>query len=742
MAGRDSFAAHWPLDATHTVGQTLTSRHRNLSGASIVLVPYRGQPQGTITLSVKNEAGQEVARSSLPASTIKDDTAASFPLPVIRRIAGQQLRLDLTSDHPEAHVGVRFEPNEDAILHGTALRNGQLAPGDLALKISRRTNMYGRLVDNLRARPELLHLSLTAAMTGLVMAGLAWWAKSPRRLFLAACLIIILILPWRLLIVPEVRGESGGDAYNFLFIMQRIQQHGQWYHPQEKRLPAWPLVLLPTTLVTNDTLTAARVINQLIAASTLSLLVVIGLQLKLPPAAVLFAVMLTAFNRDFLFTSFRPLAYPLTGLLSLGSLCLIFWARSRPSYVMFAGLLLGAAGQTRQEALLAGAAVVTVAGGVWLYEKKWRTALALFLPWLVVVAPYFIANAVMFGNPLYSGYLDHPVTNPRLSAGEIKEHFELAWAVVSSTWWPAWRQQMRIESNSFTVLSFLAAIFLGLVVPALSRRIPRLKTVFEIVAAPALVVAALATAQLLVAKPLTVHTNSTIWLVMLSGLGALVLLDRALQQLKPLNTTSLNDTGGGKIALVTIMALSLFIIATWVHPVEKTYFSFWPYLGLTAGLGLSTIIAALAERSRPKAPSLSRFMCTALVVAIAAFPLLHSAITFPAAIDYANRKNIPDYLLYEAARALSTETGRVALRHESLPAIYYLSERVIRFPETEAEPSPQELARHDVRWLIWFSNDPLFNSYAEKPDVYPVFFSAHGETNDDELLEVRVLQLR
>ncbi|MCH8748786.1 hypothetical protein IH781_03475, partial [Patescibacteria group bacterium] len=565
------------------------------------------------------------------------------------------------------------------------------------------------------------------------------------KLVLVTVLLSSTLLVWHVSNLSEARGVSGGDPYNFFFIVERIQTNLTFYNPEQKRLPVWPLVLIPSALSTSDIVLSARLINLFIAAATLLVLAWLGTQLKLPRPAIALAVLLTALNRDFMLITYRPLAYPLVGLLLLLSLTTLFWAKTKPRRLIPAGILFGLAAQTRQEAIIVAGLVIGLACLVLMLERRWRCILALALPALLVMSPYFIANASFFGNPFYSAYLDHPVTNVDRSLGEVQENIGQGWAVISSSWWHVWGHQRRITLNTFTLVASLSfPIIIG---AALLRRrfLPKI-LYFNNASPPLAVIALLVLFPLWLKYKTAVPTNLNTLLVLISALGLIALLWHSWQMWQPMKPgRNLLERIPIRIYLVLLTGTSLAGIATWVHPVAKTYYSFIPYLGLVAGLGLYLVIASLFKTTNKSFLGLAgQWLGLALVFSMLSLPLVLSANRLHAALDSFSRKNVEDWLFYNMSRYLadSGSTDKATMYAHFLPAQYFLGgDTIVTSLPEDPEPSAALLRDKKVRWIFWTSHLPLFNTFASDPSRYPVRYSIKAFGRDDVLFEGRVIEL-
>ncbi len=747
--GVDSYRTHEPLFGSRIIRQQFTTPVDRLSAVELILVPYDHRPPpGVITLTLATEDGRILAESSLAASATRDDTFVRFPFPTVRGIRGHTLVMSLTAPAvpANARVGARVDPNARAVPGGNMSVQNTPRDADLAIRLMVSGNLYEEFWASLQAHPDLARDGSAAFIAAGLIAALWFWIERAGTIRLGHHVLPILalvlgvlaafFLVWRLSLLPQVRAESGGDAYNFFRTTQRIRHGDGFYNAEEKRLPLYPLLLLPATFFTTDIAWFARTANQVIVIVILLALGTLACQLRLPRGAALFAVLVTAVNRDMLFTPFRPLAYPFVTALLLLGLVVLFWASTQPQKIALASVLFGLAAQTRHEGILAAFVVVLLVAGIWCWERRWRAACAIMIPYVCIVSPYFLANIRNYGTPFYSPYFDHPVTNIYRSLPELQDNVREAWAVVSSAWWFRWDRERLAPLNVTLWAPTFALGILATILPRWKHRSLARGFPLAAVAFSAMFWFAAAHAP---GRWKTAVATGAIGAIIV---GFLLLLQHAWRhRRRPLGVGSIAETTAAHVSITLLTGLTLLGIAVYVHPAGKQFVSVIPFFGLAAGTALAAILAAFLPTQRTIVALSMAWVAVTALLSLPALSLASMTRTLPNKIDRENRKHVADALLYATAQFLSSQTGKVGARFRYPPAEYFLGNRLVEFPERKDEPPERELRATGVRWVIWSSWDRLFQSYTDHPERYPVRFRVTGTTDDDEAAETRVIEL-
>lgn len=133
-------------------------------------------------------------------------------------------------------------------------------------------------------------------------------ADMPRWIFDAAIVIVLisLVIMLRVPIARERKILPAGDAFNFQHITSQIQ-YGN-YPTKEKRLPVYPLLLLPGRLVNADPLAFSVGVSIAAGAAVVTILYALGRTLKLHRPALLLLLGLSIFDPLLTINGMRPLS--------------------------------------------------------------------------------------------------------------------------------------------------------------------------------------------------------------------------------------------------------------------------------------------------------------------------------------------------------------------------------------------------------------------------------------------------
>lgn len=741
--GVDSYETHWPLFGQHSVTQVFINGTTEIRRLQVLIVPMTRQtPVGKVLLELYDEHGIRLVQSALVAANLQDDIFADFPLPApVRTKRGQLLTLRLQAPETSwgARLGVRYHPDAAVLPAVQTLYDEKPVAGTVAVRLTGSLSLYQALWHALtgRARAPLQEFGATGAAAGLAAGGLLWvrndqplrlgWWRV-RRLTIAALFLVVVYFGWRLYLVREIRGFSGGDAFNYFLTTKRIVEHGQFYNPNEKRLPFFPLLLVPTLWLTDDILTSARVLNQLVAAATLLVLVPVGRRLKFSADAIWLGLIFTAGSRDFLFLPFRPLPYLLAGGLLLAG-WVIMGAGYKTKRLIMTGFILGLSGQTRHEGMLAGGVMVLMAGLYLLWQRRWRKALALALPFTVVLMPYWAANIYYFGSPFYSGYFDHPVTTLDKSSAQLLDNLRLAWSWLNSMWWPTWDHMRAITRGDLT-LPVLLVLLVGGVWFTWQRwhkqNGPRLRL---IVALTACMVTGVFTSYFILTDPGGMLERASAWLVLASVVGLFLL---------PWQSTSWNRGWYSLVLLGGFVSLAMLVV--WSDVAAKKLQAVLPIMGLAAGLSLAATVRMIFPVARLVRRQAAQWIGCTMVLLPLAWPLTRTVVTLPSMLDLFNHEHVDEQIFYQAHRWLAGQPGRVAMRNIRPSALYFLPERAIEYAEQSQDPSLGELDSRGVSWLIWHSTDRLFSSLRGHQSDFREVRSWQGENEQQAVVTVSVLR--
>ena len=741
--GVDDFSHHLPLSDKFATRQTLTSCCDSLVSVDALIVQYKaeGDSPGEVRLKIVDQNETTLREASVPIVNLADDQFVNFVFEELSGLKGEVIHLDFDLvGNNNSVAALRYGPDNTALVGDNLSRRNSDLEGTAALQLNRSTNIYGMLGDQLAQREKLKQEVATSLILGLLVALILVWVESgkAKKIMLVVVVMAVIVTGLRLSIVDEARGVSGGDPYNYFLIKQNIQQEFAFYKGGQKRLPVYPISLMPGGLVTNDIQLNARVVNQLVVGATLVALALVIWQLGLPPGVAWLAVIFTAVNRDFIMIGFRPLAYPMGGLLMLLATSALLWARRDPKKIAVASVLLGLAAQTRHETLAAAGVLVLLMLVILIIEKRYRSVVALLVPVALISVPYFIANMINYGNPFYVDYLDHPVTNPRRSLAELSDHIGLTWGVLGSSWWYNWAHEYRIELDG-PIKLILTGGLLTLLIPLIKRNWSRSKSWIVSLGTVAALLGYLWWLMGLLTQgtSLVTYVSMTIFLISVVGLGSLVVWgwrEGIVKKVRDIAQSKLSQ-----MAIVFSVPLVLLIVGYWIHPVSKQFYSLYPYLGLLVGWGVYQLMnAVFGDLSWRRLPAFI------VLLAILMMPTVKAVNGLVHAMDFESRKNSHDWLTYNLARHMSDKNieGKIAAQDWLLPYRYYLEDwdRIL-YESGVDEPSPEELTNEGVKWVLTSSYDDQFQTYWNNPDIYPVAHEVKIFDRKDERVYGRLIQV-
>lgn len=704
--GIDNYENHRALYGNNVLSQQATTKGQ-LVGIGMILVDLRKAEHLVDVEVVIRDAvsNQPLGQTVIPANTIKDDEFATARFPTILNTENESIIVELTA--PQARdnnaLGVRYNSLQSDS-NNPRYENGNLKSGTLAMNLIEKVTLWRYFATNINQYPQLWLRSLAAVFVVIIVSlfasktgstKLSLRQQSALRLGVVICLAGLALNSY-LSVISHFKGVSGGDPYNYLFITDSIS-HLQNPFENTKRLPGYPLLLLPAYSSQNiDDILSMRVFSAISAAASVIVLSLLARALGLPALIQLAAPLLLAWQKDFLWTATRPEPYSFYTLLLLSSLLLFLKAR-RPWQQILYGLLLGYAAMTRQEGFVLAAvlgSVSLVRSIYFLLMKKdsGRNILygfgRMYLPALLIVAPFFANNFFHFGNPVYTPYFEGDRLQIVDSWGAFKDSLGATWGVIGSTWRPSWDQLSRykLTSNIF-LLTFLFSIIWTTPWSKLVKKFPGTNYITAAMAALILLFVILtgifsplafkSTAPAVVAALLLISPFFFVWKTGASGL------------------------------LVLIVLISQILIATWFHPFAKHFQQSYPLIALM----LATIVVAPILSKKEEVGNLNIVMLSSawLPAFIILLTILFSSLG--PFIDKANTSTALDSVAYRAvqvARRLPTPYG-IAQQH--LPAQLYLKDGLHLFGDSEATKQQEQtwLEDNNIKTLIVINDLPIFD---------------------------------
>lgn len=441
--GTDAYATHYPLFGTRTISQEV-SLQGSLMGVGGILVDMRRSHRLTPVLVTITTTEHDVLRTAtIDPSQIHDDTVAwsTWDKP----IAKQEDTVIITFAAPEATnqnpIGLRFDENN---------------PSQFAVGVLEQVTIGKRLVTNVSATADLprILIAFAASMLVSLMLVTPWMVLHPYIRWgiygvgIGACLL--LALSTRIYFMNHLYGASGGDPYNYLSITKSIS-HGENPFAGTKRLPGFPLLLLPAFVTSLDDVYFMRVISVLSSLGIAAMVILLARSINLHWSIGLLAAVLLLLQKDFFFTSTRPEPYSFYALLVITAVTLFFHLH-RPRYQLLFSLVLGYAAMTRQEgfvlAMVLGMCTVLLWKTLW-----WKGYLRVILPAFILVLPFFIHNTIEFGNPFFTPYFEGERLQIVDSWGAFTDSMGATWGIFGSLWKSSWDELTRISLTNILLLS-------------------------------------------------------------------------------------------------------------------------------------------------------------------------------------------------------------------------------------------------------------------------------------------------
>ncbi|MDP3012682.1 MAG: phospholipid carrier-dependent glycosyltransferase, partial [Candidatus Subteraquimicrobiales bacterium] len=213
----------------------------------------------------------------------------------------------------------------------------------------------------------------------------------------------------RLYFAGQIKGVSGGDAYNNLFIARYIAE-GQNPFEGARRLPFYPLLLMPTQFFNIDPILYSRIISA-IAGSLLSVVIFLfTLGFGLDIFLAIIAALLSGLSPSLFFVSIRPLSNSTFALLTVYSIYLFYQEYRKKTFDknFLLWLVLGLAVMTRHEGFVVAAIIFLFLLIKAINLKNITKLLYSIIPFVLLVLPFFVNNYLNFGKLFYSDYLEYP----------------------------------------------------------------------------------------------------------------------------------------------------------------------------------------------------------------------------------------------------------------------------------------------------------------------------------------------
>lgn len=672
--GTDAFEAHHALYGEQVVSQEVALRG-DLTGVGAIIVNlHRAAATSPAAVTVAAVDGRVLETAMIPAEAIQDDSFAWVTFNRPQRAPERRALLTFSSPLATKHaaLGVRFEAQDST---------------RLALSLEERVPLWKY------AWYEYQTVRGVRLFSWAVLVGLAMWlliavpqaagvSRMSRRWLVGMVLLLMTVgaIGARLAMLRELSGVSGGDPYNYLAITQRIVA---LTNPlaEDKRLPGYPLLLVPIWLADVDHILFMRLISIASAGGTAVMLALLVRCLSLPWSVQILAPALLLVQKDFLFTSLRPEPYTWYALWLLVALLLFLQQRKAPRLQWLLGIVLGGAAMTRQEGFVL-AAVLGVASLLAWKTLWWRGYLRIFVPALVLVLPYFVHTTAAYGNPFFSPYFNSERMEIVNSWNSFRESAGATWGVLGAMWRPRWNAQYRVPVSDPLFLAGLAGT--GLWWGLQSKRVARRWWVALMVSVASL--AALGSV-LFAVRQSPVEFGEMFMRVSAGVLAASVV-------------PFLAATRWPGVLIVAVLA-SQVLVAVWFQRMPKHFQQDYPLLMLL-------LAAALAPTRRLMRPV--RMAAAVAVLAPFAVVTLMLGTTIREAIDASNWVTAADYVTYQAVLTARKLPGPHGFDFAYQPARLYFGQKAFYYTneheKSVPEPLPAWLSQNGIRTLVTTNSTP------------------------------------
>lgn len=753
--GTDDYPAHFALFGNRTKS-TMLEINQELLDVGVILVNMRRAPQiPPVYVRVYGRNDALLAERVIAAGDIQDDTFAwanFYGLKVHGDLARIEFSApDATKENP---VGLRFELGR---------------PDELALAVKERVSFWMaakqffiQLATKHNLGPALLS-GLAATLVGVAIILIPAAIKISPRWKMGLYIVFLLLIGAvtvgaRLNISPHLRGVSGGDAYNYLSITKQITEIKNPFSI-DKRLPGWPLLLVPAFVTEIDDIWWMRWLSIMSAGGAVMLLAVLLRRWRLPWSVQVAAPMLMSWQKDFFVTSLRPEPYMFYTMLVVLAV-LLFSYIERPRAQIGLGLVLGYAAMTRQEGLLL--AVVIFLGVIQLKGKiGWRGWLRVGLPFLLLIMPYFVHNAVAYGNPLYTPYFEGDRNQIIDSWQMFKDSAVTTWTLLGSLWWRTWSQEVLIPLNDpyFIAGLVLSGLWLGMAGAAKQKRLAG--STFVMIAWLGMVASLLAVFFLVILRaaadissPLMQFSSAVMKLsagVMVIGIIPFLLYTRR------------------QGAMAILVLITQILIALWFHPMSKHFQQDYPWLIVLIVSGLLIPIQMIQQaagqnrgnngdskngtEARPTGAlsgnpanaadtkaGWSRGLALAgsamlqyILLAPFAITVFILQLNTNALIDHMNEFTATDHVIYQAVQEAKRQPGPHGLDSTYQVSDLYFSDQAFYFNEEYSAAKQQQwLKENKIRTLVVTNLEPVEIKPSEEWQVIKHF---KNEGKKEQMME-------
>lgn len=255
--------------------------------------------------------------------------------------------------------------------------------------------------------------------------------KNKKIIFILSLLLFLINFVTRFYFANQIKGVSGGDAYNNLFIASYIA-NGTNPFEGARRLPFYPLLLLPTQYFNIDPILYSRLVSLIFGSLLVVAIFIFSLHCKMDKFFAFMTGLITGFSPALFFISIRPLSNSTFAFLAVLSITLFYMIFNKKGIGKFylLSIILGLMSMTRHEGFLISAIILFFLFIKSVKFKKISIFLVSIIPYVFIVLPFFINNIINFNTIFYSDYLEYPegLYMPH-SLSDLKSNFKKILAI-------------------------------------------------------------------------------------------------------------------------------------------------------------------------------------------------------------------------------------------------------------------------------------------------------------------------
>lgn len=269
-------------------------------------------------------------------------------------------------------------------------------------------------------------------------------------------LIALIVIVVRIVMYSNIFSTSGGDSFEFLLIARRIID---FENPFEgvKRLPVFPVTLLPSYLFNVDGIWWGRFVNSIFSGLSVYYLFLILNKFKLSKFLNYLSLILFSFSQVYLFYSLRPLSSSLFVFLFLASIYYAISNGKKHTYYVF--ILLGLLSMTRHEGFVV--SFIVLIYFLFKFRKNLKKLIIPVILYLIIVGPYFINNIINHNNVFYLSYLSDGggLYSPK-NYDDLKNNLK----IMNNSFYSLWGNIKVLKSNLKLVhITYISSLFFILI---------------------------------------------------------------------------------------------------------------------------------------------------------------------------------------------------------------------------------------------------------------------------------------